>query len=470
VSLLAAIWASVAGLLDRAGVIDEGRLRDVFDLSWPRIVTGFAIMSKRTVDLAVVGIAVGTDAVAGITVANGFWTVGKFVFIGLAGGTLTLVSQNYGGDERNRATAVVQLSLLAAVVLAVPIALLYNRASVSLVGLIDGGADATTYGATYLAILAPGLLFEAVNLVASRTYAAVGNTTTPMAIRATGAVLNIALSATFVFAADLGVYGAGLGTTVATLLVTCIFVWGLTGRSYAGRGASPLPILSRVAIGRTLPQQLLSVSVPLVARRTAQGLVVFPLLAIAATFGPVVLAALGVARQIRQLLNSFTWGFSIAVSTLVGQALGAGKETLATAYSREVTTLSLLVYLLAGGVVLLAARPIAAVFVEPTAVARTVPFVAAAAVSSVPLGVDGSITGTLRGAGDTRVPFAATLIGLYLVALPVAFLGTRLAVGASLLLLALVAETTVPALINLRRVRSGRWLEVSRAYRPSADE
>ena len=104
------------------------------------------------------------------------------------------------------------------------------------------------------------------------------------------------------------------------------------------------------------------------------------------------------------------------------------------------------------------------------AVARTVPFVAAAAVSSVPLGVDGSITGTLRGAGDTRVPFAAPLIGLYLVALPVAFLGTRLAVGASLLLLALVAETTVPALINLRRVRSGRWLEVSRAYRPSADE
>jgi len=466
VSRCGAVLAFIAGLLDRAGVIDEERLHDVFDLSWPRIVTGFAIMSKRTVDLAVVGIAVGTNAVAGITVANGFWAVGKFAFIGLAGGTLTLVSQNYGGDERDRATAVVQLSLLAAVVLALPLVAVYNRASVPLIGLIDGGQNATTYGATYLAVLAPGLLFEAVNLVASRTYAAVGDTTTPMAIRATGAVLNIALSATLVFVADLGVYGAGLGTTVSTLLVTLIFAWGLSGRAYLGRGASPLPVGTLVPVERTLVRQLLSVSVPLVARRTAQGLVVFPLLAIAAAFGPVVLAALGIARQIRMLLNSFTWGFSIAVSTLVGQALGGGDEGLAAAYSREVTRLSLVIYLLAGGVVLLAARPVAGIFVDANAVAQTVPFVAAGAVSSVPLGIDGSVTGTLRGAGDTRIPFAATLVGLYLVALPIAFLGTRTTLAAGGLLIALVAETTVPALINSWRVRSGAWLAISRTYRP----
>jgi hypothetical protein len=153
--------------------------------------------------------------------------------------------------------------------------------------------------------------------------------------------------------------------------------------------------------------------------------VVFPLLAIAATFGPIAVAAVGVGRQVRALLNSFTWGFSIASSTLVGQALGRGDEPIAEAYGREITRLSAVVYVLVVAVVVAAARPIASVFVDgPADVDLATAFVRVAALSVLPLGVDGSVTGALRGAGDTRVPFVATMLGLYVVALPVAWLGT----------------------------------------------
>ncbi|MFC7234629.1 MATE family efflux transporter [Halosegnis marinus] len=468
-SRLARLAALVAGLLADANVIEERRLRETVDLSWPRVVTGFAIMSKRTVDLAIVGVAVGETAVAGLTVANAYWTVGKLLFIGLAGGTLSLVSQNVGGGDDARATGVVRASLLAAFVLSLPLAAAFGLGAEPLAGLVGGGEAATGHAAVYLAVVAPGLVFEALNLVASRTYAGVGNTTTPMAVRALGAALNVALSATFVFAFDLGVFGAGLGTTLSTLLVAVVFAWGMTGRSYAGRGASPLPVFGASVVDRRLVGQLGRVSAPLVARRVAQGVVVFPLLAVAATFGPVVLAAVGVARQVRQLLNSFTWGFSIAASTLVGQALGRGDEDAARAYGREITTLSAVVYLLAAALVVALSRPIASVFVGPDAVGTTALFVAVAAGSAVALGVDGSVTGTLRGAGDTRVPFVATLAGLYLVALPLAGLGVVTSLGATALLFALLAETGVPVLVNVWRFRTGAWVAVSRAYRPDAD-
>ena len=459
----------LAALLAGLHVIEEARLRETVDLSWPRVVTGFAIMSKRTVDLAIVGIAVGAEAVAGLTVANAFWTVGKLAFIGLAGGTLALVSQNYGGGENDRARAVVVASLALAAALSIPVAALFGLGAAPLVSLVGGSTAASGFGATYLALVAPGIVFEALNLVASRTYAGVGDTRTPMAIRAAGAVLNVVLSATFVFGLDLGVAGAAIGTTLATGLVAAIFAWGMTGRSYAGRGASPIPVAAGIWPDRDLLGQLGRVSTPLVARRVAQGVAVFPLLAIAATFGSVVLAAVGVARQVRQLLGSFTWGFSIASSTLVGQALGADDEPLALAYGREITNLSLVVYAVGAAAVVALADPIAAVFVDEGAVAVTGTFVAVAALSSVALGVDGSVTGALRGAGDTRVPFLATLGGLYLVALPVAALGTVTALGATALLLALLAETGVPVLVTVARFRSGAWLRVSRAYRPGAD-
>ncbi len=55
----------VRRFLERLGVIDAERFRRTADLAWPRIVTGFAIMSKQTADLAMVGIAVGTAGTAG---------------------------------------------------------------------------------------------------------------------------------------------------------------------------------------------------------------------------------------------------------------------------------------------------------------------------------------------------------------------------------------------------------------------
>jgi putative MATE family efflux protein len=459
-------------VLASVGVIDERRLAETLGLAWPRVVTGFAIMSKRTVDLAVVGWAIGGTAVAGLTLANAYWMAAKFGAIGLAGGTIALVSQNYGGGEGERAARVVELGLVAATALAAPIVALYLLAPRPLVALLGSDPTAIGHGTAYLVVVAPGLLFEFLNLVASRTYAGVGDTVTPMAVRAGGAALNVALSVGFVFGAGLGVEGAALGTTLATATVSVVFAWGMTGRSYGGRGASPIPVgVPSLDFDPALVRQLLRVSAPLVGRRTAEGLVVFPLLAIASTFGPVAVAAVGVGRQVRALLNSFSWGFSIASSTLVGQRLGAGQEGEAEAYGAGITRLSLVVYLLAAGVTVLVAEPLAGVFVDdPADVALSAAFVAVAAVSAVPLGVNASATGALRGAGDTRVPFLASLLGLYAFALPVAWLGTVTPLGVLALQVALLVETTVPMLVNLHRFRTNRWKAVSRGYRPNVGD
>jgi Na+-driven multidrug efflux pump len=288
-----------------------------------------------------------------------------------------------------------------------------------------------------------------------------------MTMRAGGAVLNVALSVGLVLGAALGVAGAALGTTLSTAAVTLAFGWGLSGRHYRGRGACPVSLSpASFRVETTLVRRLLSVSTPLIARRVAQGAVVFPLLAVAAAFGPVAIAAVGVARQIRAVAHSPGWGFSIAASTLVGQAIGGADEAGAAAYGREITQLSVLVYLVAAALVAALAAPLAGLFVAPAEVALTAAFVLAAAVSLVPLGIDASVTGTLRGAGDTRVPFLATLVGLYLAALPLAWLGTVTPLGVLGLQLALVVEAAVPMAVNLARFRTGGWKTASRP-RPS---
>jgi len=465
--------APLVTLLDRAGVIDPERLDATVALAWPRTITGFAIMSKQAVDLALVGLAVGPTAVAGLAFANAYWLVAKRVGIGLAGGAVGLVSQNYGGGADARASLIVKQATWVALAFGVPIAVAYALFARPLVALVGSDPAAVAHGATYLAFVAPGLLFEFLNLIASRTYAGVGDTRTPMVVRGGAAALNVVLSAAFIFGAGLGVAGAALGTTLSTGAGLLVIAWGMLGRSYGTRLLRPSPVPIRVGgpqFDRGLARQLLTVSAPLMLRRVTEGIVIFPILRIAATFGPLVVAGLEVGRRVRALVASFSWGFSIAASTLVGQHLGRGEETEAEAYGAAILRLSAVVYLVVAAVVVGFATPIAGLFVrDPATVARAATFVAVGAVSAVTLGIDASATGALRGAGDTRWPLLASLLGRYAFGLPLAALGTVTALGVGGLYLALVVETLVPAAITSWRFSTNRWKAVSRAYRPSSE-
>jgi putative MATE family efflux protein len=469
---LESVGQTVAEALDRFGVIDVEQLRPTVDLAWPRIVTGFAIMSKQTADLAMVGLAVGASAAAGLAFAYAYWGVAVFLGLGLAGGTVSLVSQNYGGGETERASLVVKQSILLAVGLALPIAVGYGTFAEQLIGLLGGDPAAIGHGSVYLTLVAPAVLFEALNHIASRTYAGVGDTFTPMVARAGGAVLNVALSATLIFGAGMGVAGAAIGTTVSIAAVTLVLAWGMLGRQYRGLGMAVSPVPVRVRgqwIAPELARQLIEISAPLIGRRVAEGVVVFPLLWIAASFGPVVVAAFEVGRRVRGVINSVRWGFSIASSTLVGQRLGTDDENAAAAYGAAIIRLSLIVYVVVAVLVIAFSRPIATLFVsDPAAVSQAATFVVVGAASAVGLGVDGAATGALRGAGDTRWPFVSSLFGRYVFALPVAAMGLVSPLGVVGLYLALLLESFVPGIIDVWLFRTGRWKAISRRYRPSS--
>ncbi|ELY61378.1 MATE efflux family protein [Natronococcus amylolyticus DSM 10524] len=470
---LAAIAALVASALERLGIIDAERLRPTVDLAWPRIVTGVAIMSKQTADLAMVGIAVGTAGTAGLAFALAYWEIVAMLGLGLAGGTVSLVSQNYGGEENERASLVVTQSVLLAIVISLPLAAAFVLVPDQLIGLFGAGPESLAHGSTYLVYVAPAVVFELLNLIASRTYTGVGDTFTEMMARAGGAVLNVVLSALFIFGFDMGVAGAALGTTLSTGFVTVVLAWGMVGRTYGALGMEPSPVpitLEGPWLEAGVIRDLVEISTPEIGRRLAQGIVVFPMLWIAASFGPVVVTALEVGRRVRSLINSVNWGMGLASSSLVGQHLGANEEEEAGAYGEGIVRLSVVCYVGIAAAVVAFADPIAGLFVsEPDEISLAATFVAVGAVSAIGLGVDGAAAGALLGAGDTRLPLVASLIGRYVFALPAAALGLVTPLGVAGLYLAFLLETYVPGGINYWLFRRGRWKAVSRRYRPDAE-
>lgn len=168
----------------------------------------------------------------------------------------------------------------------------------------------------------------------------------------------------------------------------------------------------------------------------------------------------------RSLINGVNWGLSLASRSLVGRYLGADDEEEAGAYGATIVRLSAVLYVGLAVPVVLFAEPIAGLFVTgPDEVTQAAVFVGVGAVRSIGFGIDGAAAGALLGAGDTRLPFVASLLGRYAFALSAAALGLFTPLGIAGLYLAFLLEAFVPGGINYWLFRTGRWKAVSRRYR-----
>lgn len=415
-----------------------------------------------------VGAAVGTSAIAGVGYATPYWAL-AFVFGGgIAGGTISLVARRFAARDRAAISTVVVTSAVIALAVTVPMAVAFGLWAEPLVRLVGTGAEAVALGARYLRVVCLAMPFAALNLVASRALVGANDAWTPMVVRAGGALLNAVLNAFLIFGLGLGVVGAALGTVLATVIVTAVFAVGLRRGRLPGLGTLPIRV-GRARRGvRRVARDMSRIATPLALTNLVQSGAQFPLLAIVSLYGPGVVAAFVVALRVRDLMNTPGWGFGLASSSLVGQALGAGREDEAGAYGRDGLRFAVAVYVLAAAVVFVGAEPLSRLFVREAAVlSLTTGLVRVTCVSVVLWGVMNGALGPLRAGGDTRWPFYGQALGLFAGALPAAYLGATTALGLGGLYLALLFEAGVPSAVTYARYRSGRWRAISRSYRPA---
>ncbi len=458
--------------LGRLGLIDPQRAKRTTDLAWPRVVTGVARMSKNAVDVAMVGVAVGSAAIAGVGFAGPFWGLAFALGGGVAGGTIALVSQSYGADAHEDLGLAVRSSVLLVVVVTLPVAAIFWTIPAELVSLLSSDAEAIALGAAYLKFVGLGVPLAGLNLIGSRVLVGADDSYIAMVLRAGGAIANIVINAVLIFGLGMGVEGAAIGTVLSNLAVVIAFGIGLTRGHLPGIGAFPVQIDPTGSyVDPATLRDLVTIGLPVMGRNLVWTVAEFPMLSILDIFGRDVVSAFVIARRIWGIMNTPGWGFGLASSSLVGQSLGKNDEDTAESYGHEIIRFAVATYLVSAALVAIFAVQIVGAFVDDPnspVVPIAVSLVYAACVAVTLQGVSGGAAGPLDASGDTKWPFYSQALGMFGCSIPLTYLGATTSLGLWGLYLAFIAETSVPATINYWRFRTGKWKRISEAYRPGS--
>jgi putative MATE family efflux protein len=186
-------------------------------------------------------------------------------------------------------------------------------------------------------------------------------------------------------------------------------------------------------------------------------------------YGTVSYAAHQVGLSIESLSFLPGYGFAIAAATMVGHSIGAGKYTRAKLENWEANRLATFIMSAMGVVFFFCPYVLLRAFTSDEAVIDlgTV-FLKIVALLQVPLALTMVLAGSLRGAGDTRFIMIATMIGMWGVRIPIAFvLGYWLTMGVFYVWLAMIVDWTVRMGLMLWRYRSERWKTIQ-VFRSSA--
>jgi putative MATE family efflux protein len=255
----------------------------------------------------------------------------------------------------------------------------------------------------------------------------------------------------------LGLQGAGLSTLLSQTLGAGLFI----AISRFHRHSAVRLTLRDLLVPRWMLREAFDVAWPAVAERFAMNAATLVYFRFLGGYGVEAVAAYNVGVRIL----AFTWipglGLSVAASTLVGQALGAGDAAQARRAGNVASRIGGLIAL-ALGLIFIAARAwLARLFTDdPAVVAALDPFILLLGVGLPFLVTHFTLAGALRGAGDTLTPLWAAAIGNWVFRVPLGYLSAQVfQLSLFWVWSIMIIDHVSRALWLSRAFKHGRWHE-----------
>jgi putative MATE family efflux protein len=443
-----------------ASRIDRSLFPGIIHLTLPLAVTGQLENLVGFADLFMVR-KLGPAAISAVGISNQVVMLMGITMVAVTTGTMTLVAQAIGAKSMTEASSAAKQSLLLIGMLSVLISLVGVAGARPMLVALSVAPEVVALGTPYLRVFFAGISLMTLNFVLTTCLQAAGDTRTPMYISVLINAVKLGASYLFIFGfweiPPLGVTGAALGTLVGRL---CGLGAGFCV-AYSGRFRFGFVRGTRYRFNLQLARRLLRIGVPSALQglfRNGSNLIFVKFVALSAQSTTAV-AAFSIGNQVERVLRRTSLAFGTAATALVGQSLGAGDPEAADRRGWTTQLAAVVTGVLLGLPVIFFAGPMMRLFSQQAGVIEIgTRYLYAIALSEPFLSASITSGGGLRGAGDTIPAFRYTVISLWFVRLPAAYLlGFTLGLDTSGLWTALFVSAVAQGVLTVRIYAKGDW-------------
>lgn len=426
----------------------------------PMLLGNISQQLYNTVDSIVVGKYVGDNALAAVGSASPILNLLMVLFVGISVGAGVMVSQYYGAKDREELSHTIGNCITLTAVASIIIMIAGTLCARPLLELLKTPDSIIDWCTSYLVILMLGSSGIAYYNILCGVLRGLGDSISALVYLLIATVINIVLDVAFVAGFHMGVAGVALATVIAqiTSAVMCMIklkkmsnIFDLKPRYLKPSAGHSINII-RLGLPSGLTQAIFSMAMVVVQSLTN-------------SFGEIVIAANVIIMRVDGFAMMPNFSFGTALTTYAGQNVGAKRYDRVEQGAKQGTLLAVGVSTVITGLIVLFGRHLMAIFTNTgELVTLSADMMKILAVGYIAMAVTQSLSGVMRGAGDTMTPMWISLITTVVIRVPLAYGISWLTRSAELpngryecIWISLLASWLLGALITAICYRAGRW-------------
>ena len=383
----------------------------------PMLLGNIAQQLYNTVDSIVVGKYVGDNALAAVGSASPIFNLLLVLFVGISTGTGIMVAQYFGAKEREELSKTIGNSITLTAIASLLLMAISFVAIRPLLHIIKTPDSIFEWCHSYLFILMMGIAGLAYYNILGGILRGLGDSVSALVYLLISTVINIVLDVYFVAGLNMGVAGVALATVIAqtvSALLCMKKIMSLTDLfdiklEYFKLSAKETKHIIRLGLPTGITQAIFSMAMILVQSLTN-------------SFGEMLIAANVIIMRVDGFAMMPNFSFGTAMTTFAGQNVGAAKYDRVEKGSKQGTLIAVATATTITLIILLFGNKLMYAFTDTAElVLLSMKMMRILAVGYIAVAVTQSLSGVIRGAGDTMTPMWISIITTVIIRVPLAY-------------------------------------------------
>lgn len=383
----------------------------------PMLIGNIAQQLYNTVDSIVVGKYVGDNALAAVGSAGPVFNLLLVLFVGISMGAGIMVSQYYGSKDRENLSRTIGSSITLTAAASLLLMIVGTFAIRPLLALLDTPDTIIDWCTSYLMILLWGIAGLAYYNILCGILRGLGDSLSALIYLLIATVINIVLDVWFVAGLRMGVPGVALATVIAQMISSVLCVRKLRKmteffdlkKQYLKPNRENMMTVLRLGLPSGFTQAIFSLAMVVVQSLTN-------------SFGEMVIAANVIIMRVDGFAMMPNFSFGTAMTTYAGQNVGAKEFERVRQGAKQGTLIAACTSAVITGLILLLGPGLMGIFTNTAELARlSANMMRILAAGYIAMAVTQSLSGVMRGAGDTVTPMWISLMTTVAVRVPLAY-------------------------------------------------